>query len=79
VPIIWGHIGEEIQTDGKLKIAGIEVTEMVRAPGWNVMQKFFGYPVRNLSDVSGSPFGEPLIESIKIEMLVQRSRVAIPA
>ena len=42
MPVIRWDIGQEVQPDGELQVAGIEIDQVIRPRGRDVMQQFLG-------------------------------------
>ena len=41
MPVVRSHIGEKIEADGVFQISGVEISEVIRPPRWDVVQQLF--------------------------------------
>jgi len=74
VAAIRWDIREHVQSDGKLKITGIEICQVVGSVWWNVVQQFFGQIAVGINDTDSMSERDVLNDEIP-----QESRLAGPS
>ena len=74
--VVGWNIGKEVQADGEVQVARIEIDEMVCAPGRDVVEKIFGEVAMGIDQADAVASGDMLDDQVAEQGSLARTRLA---